>query len=868
MQRRYFLTIIAVLVLLVAIMPIAAAAQSGTPAPATAPSAPETVGQAVQRLSQDASGEVTFSYRTATGAVSFAAVGMGGSLFPAGEGKTPEQQAMDFFTAYGAAFGLSDARSQLADATVAIDNYGRTHVSYIQVKQGVPVFGSFLKAHFDAAGRMSAANGAIVPGIKISTTPELSAEQAGAIATQELNRQLAESAGDVQSSFDTRVLGTTLLVYRGGLLQDIPGSDSLVYEVEAGNGTTVREFFYVDAFDGRIVDQISGIERNEEAPEALSRQISETSLANVKWTNPPDPDPIPGGWAGGTAQQIIDWNNEADGAKETYNLFGSMAARDSYNATGAMMRTVNNDPGISCPNANWNGVSTNYCTGVTSDDVVAHEWGHAYTEYTSNLIYAWQPGAMNESYSDIWGETVDLINGRGSDTPGGPRASDGSACSTLGGGTPSTDVTYRWLMGEDSTAFGGAIRDMWRPECYSDPGRVTSPSYYCSTGDGGGVHTNSGVPNHTFALLVDGGTYNAQTVTALGLTKAAHIFWRAQSTYLGPASGFPDLSSALAQSCTDLLGQNLNALSTSNATPTPSGQIISAADCTEVADASAATQLTTAPTQCNFQPLLNPTAPALCTTGQVNTIWNEPFTSGISAWTLSNNFLYIAPIDWTAATPPTPSPGSGGQTAFAIDPQGGNCSGAAGDFSGVMEMTSPVITVPASITTARLTFNHWIASEAGWDGGNLKISVNGGAFTLVPLAAYTFNVPNRTLQTAGAGNTNPLAGQRAWSGSNGGSVSGSWGQTQVNLASAGVAPGNTIRLRYDFGMDGCGGLFGWYVDDVNVYACEGTPTAVTLSSVSAGNDLPAPVAPAIPLAALPLASGLALAVVAALKRKR
>ena len=76
------------------------------------------------------------------------------------------------------------------------------------------------------------------------------------------------------------------------------------------------------------------------------------------------------------------------------------------------MVTVNNDPRIECPNANWNGVTTNYCDGVSSDDVVAHEWGHAYTEYTSGLIYQWQPGAMNEAYSDIWGETVDLINGR------------------------------------------------------------------------------------------------------------------------------------------------------------------------------------------------------------------------------------------------------------------------------------------------------------------------------------------------------------------------------------------------------------------------------------------------------------------------
>ena len=76
------------------------------------------------------------------------------------------------------------------------------------------------------------------------------------------------------------------------------------------------------------------------------------------------------------------------------------------------MRTVNNDPRISCPNANWNGVTTNYCNGVTSDDVVSHEWGHAYTEYTSGLIYQYQSGALNESYSDVWGETLDLINGR------------------------------------------------------------------------------------------------------------------------------------------------------------------------------------------------------------------------------------------------------------------------------------------------------------------------------------------------------------------------------------------------------------------------------------------------------------------------
>ena len=86
------------------------------------------------------------------------------------------------------------------------------------------------------------------------------------------------------------------------------------------------------------------------------------------------------------------------------------------------MRSVNNDPTIACPNANWNGATTNYCNGVTSDDVVAHEWGHAYTEYTHDLIYQWQPGALNESYSDIWGETVDMLNGVGTDSPASVRS--------------------------------------------------------------------------------------------------------------------------------------------------------------------------------------------------------------------------------------------------------------------------------------------------------------------------------------------------------------------------------------------------------------------------------------------------------------
>jgi Ca2+-binding RTX toxin-like protein len=138
-----------------------------------------------------------------------------------------------------------------------------------------------------------------------------------------------------------------------------------------------------------------------------------------------------------------------------------------------------------------------------------------------------------------------------------------------------------------------------------------------------------------------------------------------------------------------------------------------------------------------------------------------------------------------------------------------------------MMMTSAPIEIPdVDQSTARMSFEHYVATEAGWDGGNLKVSINGGDFGVPPDAAYTFNsynVPN--LNTAAQSNTNPLAGEDGWTGTDGGELTSSWGESQLNLASLGVVPGDTIVLRFDFGMDGCTGVDGWYVDNVHVYLC-------------------------------------------------
>src|SRR5262245_15752784 len=164
--------------------------------------------------------------------------------------------------------------------------------------------------------------------------------------------------------------------------------------------------------------------------------------------------------------------------------------------------------------------------------------------------------------------------------------------------------SFRWLIGEDSPAFGGAIRDMWTPTCYGDPGKVTDAEYFCSTDDNGGVHSNSAVPNHGYALLVDGGDYNGFSLSGIGLTKAAHIYFRAMTVYQTPTTKFADHADALDASCTDLIGAELTALSTTPEDTQASPEVISAADCEQVAAVAAAVELRTNPDQCNFQPLL------------------------------------------------------------------------------------------------------------------------------------------------------------------------------------------------------------------------------------------------------------------------
>jgi Zn-dependent metalloprotease len=916
---------------------------------------------ALARL-RDAAGGAAVSTHRATGAARFVRLapdGTGGGPAPTAVEK--QEQSRAFFREYGAALGIDDPRS-LRLVRTATDRLGETHLTWKQFYGGVPVFAATLKTHFDASHRLKAVSGTAIPDITVDPKPTWSSARAAQVA----RASVAAERGHAEA---LRIGTVTLYVYREGLARGVPGASHLAWEVEVTDGAGIRDFVYVGAHTGKVIDRITAVRDD------LDRRAYDGK--NLPFVPPNYPNgPY---WLEGqrfpTASEEA--NNMILASAETYDFFSHAFGRDSFDGEGATMDAIF-DRGYDCPNASWNGTFISFCPGATADDVTAHEWGHAYTQYTDNLIYAWQPGALNESYSDIWGEVVDRINGRGTDAPGGERnpgacstfsppvgqlrvnapasvagdyfaqsaffgpalteagvtgdvvaaldPADANGPSTLDGcsaltnaaavsgkialvnrGTctftqkvlnaqaagavgvviannaatglpgmgaapgsenvtipslgvqqavgdsirseltanvvvnatlraqPGTDASYRWLLGEDTSPelFGGALRDMWNPTCYSNPGKVTDTAYYvCSTADGGGVHTNSGVPNHGFALLVDGGTYNGQTIAAIGLTKAAHIYFRAQEAYQVEDSDFAAHADALQQSCTDLLGAPLDGLTGGGA----SGETIGASDCEQVTKMIAAVELRTAPTFCNFPPLLNPALPALCnaatTSGVAQDIASFDFESDPSAsWTASRSATSpdFTGRDWTwVHALPSGRPGSG---FFAPDPNIGTCA-PGGDESGVLQLTSPPIMLPITTDFARATFEHWVATEDGFDGGNLKISVNGGPWQLVPPSEITFNSYNALLVSADAGNTNPLAGQPAWTGSNAGTpTGGSWGRTHVNIGNF-AGPGSSIRLRWDLGSDGCGGRVGWYLDNVNVFSCEPRVPSITVADVS------------------------------------
>ncbi len=289
------------------------------------------------------------------------------------------------------------------------------------------------------------------------------------------------------------VVSSALMLYPGLRRQS---SSRLAWLVELRDAALpARRTYVVSARDGSVLDVLdrlyTGRDRRTHSanhgfdlPGALRRAENDAPVGD------PDVDRV------------------HDFAGETYDYFSETHGRDSYDNLGAIISSTAHYR-ADYQNAFWDGLQMVYGDGYTVKDVVAHEMSHAVTEHSANLEYRWQSGALNESFSDIFGAMVD----RGD-----------------------------WLIGDDLP--NGPIRNMADPTQFNDPDHVSDWRAVCS--DNEGVHTNSGIHNKAFVGVAE----------AIGKDSAERIFYRALTVYLGSQSSFEDSRSAALQSAADLFGND------------------------------------------------------------------------------------------------------------------------------------------------------------------------------------------------------------------------------------------------------------------------------------------------------------------------
>lgn len=395
------------------------------------------------------------------------------------------------------------------------DALGHTHVRVRQILNGLPVVGSEGQVHADPMGRVYRFDGTIVldDGALVSALP----------ADVVIGHALSELS--VAATF----VGSPTLTY----VRTAEGRARLAwgFEVEyASADGPQRDRVFADAADGGVVARHPHhhFARNRKTYNLNHSTALPGVLARIEG-QPPVADP--------------DVNAAHDNAGRFYDYHRAKFGRDSFDDQGSSLTSSvlysSNYAGVF-----WNGSQLVLGEGDGSEmgppralDLVAHEWTHAVTDHECDLLFYGESGAVSESLSDIFAANIEAWSdgGIGPDT-----WKIGEDCWTPG--TPGDALRYM-----DNPTADGQSRDYY-------------PDRYVGPDDNGGVHWNSGIMNLAYVLLVQGGTHprgvTSIVVPALGMLKAEQIFYRAQTTYLGPNSDLYHARQATRRAAEDLYSQS------------------------------------------------------------------------------------------------------------------------------------------------------------------------------------------------------------------------------------------------------------------------------------------------------------------------
>lgn len=482
---------------------------------------PAAVSALMRTLSGPEARELPMVYRDAGGYIQFlGAPPQARFVVPVQAGKSlsgPEAAAREFMSAHAGAFGIAADVMELRTGRTDTAENG-AYVRFDQYYSGLPVFGAQVIVNVDETLNVLNVNADIM-----RDTRELDKSYALApvlTAAQAIERAIAQNAslsGAEASIYSAN--GEPALVVFDPQVFSMKGAACLAWKVSLKvDSPSVQDMTsLINAQSGEMLIRYAGQSM------ARYREVYDThatlDLVNAELVRK-EGDPA-------TGDPNIDTAYDFFG--DCYKYYLEEHGRDSFDNQGSIIRTYVNYPIM---NAYWDLLLHIMVIGdlFLSDDVIAHEYTHGVTGTDSDLIYFSYAGALMEMFSDQGGEFIDLTNGRGNDSP-----------------------EMRWYIGEDLTfdfedlrgleedeeeaapaakaVPPGAIRYMKDPTVFGEPDRLGSPlladpfdPFY----DLGGVHINCGVGNKLIYLLTDGAAFNGQSVSGMGISKVADLFYAAR----------------------------------------------------------------------------------------------------------------------------------------------------------------------------------------------------------------------------------------------------------------------------------------------------------------------------------------------------
>ena len=456
--------------------------------------------------------------------------------------------------------GFQAARSSGSDSYVAsdliVDVDGAEHVRFDRQHRGLPVIGGDLVVHGHADGAYSGISQTLGAMIQIDLNPKVGAARASKVALAQFgHNQAALRSAD-------------LVVYARG------SRPQLAWDVRVdgmrNDGTPSEAHMIVDAQTRRLLDRWDDIHTADNIGTGKTLFSGNVSLHDdLVGSTYTLKDATRGnhyvvsmnnGTTTETTYTAADnvWGNNAESSGETVAAdaaYGQNMTWDYYQKTFGRNGIADDGKGAysrvhysrNYDNAYWSDScfcmtygDGNVLLPLVSIDVAGHEMTHGVTSRTAKLVYSKESGGLNEGTSDIMGTMVEFYANNPND-PGD------------------------YLIGEELYTNGSWLRNMTQP----NKDGASADCWYSTVGSLD-VHYSSGVANHFYFLLAEGTTAGVPsktcvsgnkktatgtgTLTGIGRTKAAKIWYRALTVYMTSSTTYAGARTATISAATDLYG--------------------------------------------------------------------------------------------------------------------------------------------------------------------------------------------------------------------------------------------------------------------------------------------------------------------------